>query len=97
MTDTLQPLRDALDADEYLTATVSRADLRALLARLNAAEVDAMRYRWLRDEAIESGITCPLAHMTDARGRVETADEGFSPILFDEQLDEAIDAAMKGA
>lgn len=48
-----QALIDALKADEYLTATVAKADIRSLLADLERAEKDAERYRWLRSQESE--------------------------------------------
>lgn len=37
-------IREALEADEFLTATVAKSDLRALLADLDAMRADARRY-----------------------------------------------------
>ena len=86
MTDNHQPLRDALTADEFLTANVAKDHLRALLADLGAAVKDAERYRWLRDKG---GYDEPDARDTDGHSE-------FSCNFWTRSytLDAAVDAAM---
>jgi len=56
-----------------------------LLARLDAAEKDAARYRWLRHGDNDEDI---IAYADDA--------DKFSWLPRNKELDAAIDAAMKG-
>lgn len=81
---------------KYLSAMGQWDELEAdLRQRLEVAEKDATRYRWLRDVSTGVDSTVPMVHLTDRRGRVKTDDEGFAPFLDGGRLDAAIDAAMK--
>lgn len=88
-------------ADEHVASTEIAADaafiaaaprmaslLRQLAERLEAAESDATRYRYLRDHALNEGRLC---FFVDADHTVSFD----SSIHFNAHLDSAIDAAMK--
>ena len=49
---THKAIREALEADEYLTAQVAKADLRALLADLDAKTAEVERLQALRPVAM---------------------------------------------
>ncbi|HGJ9381285.1 TPA: hypothetical protein ACJX8O_003462 [Pseudomonas aeruginosa] len=71
-------------------SAITMGELRGLIARLRAAEADAKRYRWLRD----SGRL--LGDSMDSHADyffVVTADG--EDVMWFEQLDSAIDAAME--
>lgn len=79
-----------VDWDGSYTVTVSPSNIQSLIVRLRAAEVDAKRYRWLRD----SGRL--LGDSMDSHADyffVVTADG--EDVMWFEQLDSAIDAAME--
>ena len=98
MTDITQPIRDALaaieSADSYredkeavcnFHDALTRPIVTALLARFDAAELDAARYRWLRHGDNDEKI---IAYADDA--------DKFSWLPRNKELDDAIDEAMKG-
>ncbi|HCJ6265533.1 TPA: hypothetical protein ACRMOD_000354 [Pseudomonas aeruginosa] len=70
-------------------AAITMGELRDLIARLRAAEVDAKRYRWLRD----SGRLLGDNMGSHAYFCVVTSDG--ENVMWFEQLDSAIDAAME--
>lgn len=70
-------------------AAITMGELRDLIARLHAAEVDAKRYRWLRD----SGRLLGDNMGSHAYFCVVTSDG--ENVMWFEQLDSAIDAAME--
>ena len=65
------------------------SEVSGLIARLLAAEKDAARYRWLRDEALHVSTKSPAVVVADEFGN---QCEG---ILYEQFLDKAIDAAME--
>jgi len=69
-----------------------QAQVNALLARLDAAEADARRYRWLRDSANDTHKTAPLVFLCNPRVALD-----WGQAIYGENLDSAIDAALKGA
>lgn len=71
-------MNDGITADHYIAALESR--IRDLEAKLAAAEADAGRYRWLRDNQHDS--RCPFYDSNE-----------YYP---GEKLDQAIDAASCG-
>lgn len=74
-----QKTRDKLRAAiEQYAATAVLAERDALQARLEAAEIDAERYRWLRDKGDSTWVS--MAKRPGVRGP--------------EQVDTAIDAAL---
>ena len=98
MTEPVQLIRNALaafeSADSYredkeavcnFHDALTRPIVIALLARLDAANIDAARYRWLRHGDNDENI---IAYPDEA-------DTG-SWLLRNKELDAAIDAAMKG-
>ena len=89
MTDITQTIRDALAAGptgaNWDNIRLDRTDITAVLARLDAAELDAARYRWLRHGDNDEKI---IAYADDA--------DKFSWLPRNKELDDAIDAAMKG-
>ncbi|MEQ6526276.1 hypothetical protein [Pseudomonas aeruginosa] len=66
------------------------SNVEALIARLRAAEADAKRYRWLRDSGRMLGDSMD-SHADNFC--VVTADG--EDVMWFEQLDSAIDAAME--
>ncbi|HCF4246149.1 TPA: hypothetical protein NIE49_006032 [Pseudomonas aeruginosa] len=66
------------------------ATISAIIARLRAAEVDAKRYRWLRDSGRLLGDNMDSHEYNFC---VVTADG--EDVMWFEQLDSAIDAAME--
>ena len=98
MTDITQPIRDALveiivadsgremmQARHEFNKICTPAAMTALLARLAAAEKDAARYWWLRHGDNDEYI---IAYADGA--------DKFSRLSRNKELDDAIDAAMKG-
>ena len=85
------------DGLHFLTEPVSYGDLVILVERIIAAEKDAARYRWLRDESAFTHGNAPLAFFTDTNGDQIAFDfDGSScSVLHDEMLDAAIDEAMQ--
>lgn len=67
----------------------------ALLARVEAAERDAGRYRWLRNESLHRLIRGPICIDADTWGEPVMAC-GKHITLDGATLDAAIDAAMEG-
>ena len=67
----------------------------ALLARVEAAERDAGRYRWLRNESLHWLIRAPICIDADTWGEPVMAC-GKHITLDGATLDAAIDAAMEG-
>lgn len=91
MTDHEKRIREALaecSADGDTFALISTADLRALLADLDAVRMKAARYDWLRNSSqicgsmTGRGIAMPSYKTSDAQRTY---------------LDECIDTALKGA
>jgi len=70
-------------------AFITHGQLQGLFARLRAAEKDAARYRWLRDEALHVSTESPAVVVADEFGN---QCEG---ILYEQFLDRAIDGAME--
>ncbi|HCF3534242.1 TPA: hypothetical protein NIC84_006231, partial [Pseudomonas aeruginosa] len=95
---TVQPISDEQLAqvkeiafrDTATRVTVKASDLRGLIARLRAAEVDAKRYRWLRDSGRLLGDNMDSHEYNFC---VVTADG--EDVMWFEQLDSAIDDAME--
>jgi len=96
--DITQPIRDALveiivadsgremmQARYELNKICTPAAMIAVLARFDAAEKDAARYRWLRHGDNDEDI---IAYADDA--------DPFSWLPRNKELDAAIDEAMKG-
>lgn len=81
MTEHEKRIREATEEGQFLTAMVSKDDLRALLADLDAMRVKAARYDWLRKHGYVE-VTCKSPR-----------DPSWTP----QQLDDAIDLALKGA
>ena len=75
--------------------TRATATLRAALARAEAAERDAARYRWLRNESLHRLIRGPICIDADTWGEPVMAC-GKHITLDGATLDAAIDAAMEG-
>ena len=67
----------------------------ALQAEIERLRADAERYRWLRDDAMGTDTTVPIVCIVDRRGRPVTDDENYPHLLDGDELDAAIDAAMK--
>lgn len=91
MTEHEKRIREALEATVFLTAVVGKADLRALLADLDAVRAEAVRYRKLRQqhEEADSGLTlCVFQPVNDSTLEPVGSMPG--------ELDAAIDA-LKGA
>ena len=80
---------DGPGADWREVCGLTLRELRGLIARLRAAEKDAARYRWLRDEALHVSTESPAVVVADEFGN---QCEG---ILYEERLDAAIDLAME--
>ncbi|HGO9514210.1 hypothetical protein I5K88_28970 [Pseudomonas aeruginosa] len=68
----------------------SPSNIKSLIARLRAYEVDAKRYRWLRDSGRLLGDNMDSHEYNFC---VVTADG--EDVMWFEQLDSAIDAAME--
>jgi len=99
MTDITQPIRDALAAFEAADSyrddkeavcnfhdALTRPSVIALLARLDAAELDAARYREIREGSFDvHGDVYAMVFATD----------GDFP-AYGNNLDGFVDAAMKG-
>lgn len=75
--------------DTATRVTVKANDLRGLIARLRAAEVDAKRYRWLRDKSADADGVYPMVSLTDDCG------DQVSNWLFGMAVDKAVDEAME--
>lgn len=94
---TVQPISDEQLAhveeiafrDTATRVTVKANDLRDLIARLRAAEVDAKRYRWLRDKSADADGVYPMVSLTDDCG------DQVSNWLFGMAVDKAVDEAME--
>ncbi|HHX6878187.1 TPA: hypothetical protein ACVGNA_000548 [Pseudomonas aeruginosa] len=96
---TVQPISDEqLDVAERLsvsrevsaTATwILNGTVSAIIARLRAAEVDAKRYRWLRDKSADADGVYPMVSLTDDCG------DQVSNWLFGMAVDKAVDEAME--
>lgn len=88
----------ALHAKQAAALTAERD---ALAARVEQAEADARRYRWLRDESLWHCAHTPTASGADGRGiKVTFEHHGsgrFHPTvtLCGDLLDETIDAQLK--
>ncbi|HFX1297125.1 TPA: hypothetical protein ACID1V_002936 [Pseudomonas aeruginosa] len=70
-------------------AAITMGELRDLIARLRAAEVDAKRYRWLRDKSADADGVYPMVSLTDDCG------DQVSNWLFGMSVDKAVDEAME--
>jgi hypothetical protein len=73
---------------------VAADEIERLTAENEALRADAERYRWLRDEALNTDTSVPMITMIDRRGRAWTDDEGGAELLTGAEADETIDAAM---
>ncbi len=69
--------------------------LRALISRLRAAERDAERYRWLRNDALKMEVTAPAIMVVDMVGHPVYRGAPWNSLLCDDDADSAIDAAMQ--
>ncbi|EJV1460574.1 TPA: hypothetical protein ACXKAZ_000324 [Pseudomonas aeruginosa] len=97
---TVQPISDEQLAEverlisqrepSYENRKIMNATISAIIARLRAAEVDAKRYRWLRDSGRLLGDNMDSHEYNFC---VVTADG--EDVMWFEQLDSAIDAAME--
>ncbi|MFW0750143.1 hypothetical protein [Pseudomonas aeruginosa] len=67
----------------------SPSNIKSLIARLRAAEVDAKRYRWLRDKSADADGVYPMVSLTDDCG------DQVSNWLFGKAVDKAVDEAME--
>lgn len=81
------------DGLEFLTSHLTYGNALELTDRLIAAEKDAARYRWLRDEARHHMDGGPLVLMTNYDGD-HVAYPGCGMVLHESYLDDAIDEAM---
>ena len=81
----------------FTKSGISTIDALDLLGRLQQAEKDASRYRWLHDESAFTHDNAPLVFFTDTNGDQIAFDfDGSSySVLHDEMLDAAIDEAMQ--
>lgn len=68
---------------------IMRGPLADIIARLRAAEVDAKRYRWLRDKSADADGVYPMVSLTDDCG------DQVSNWLFGMAVDKAVDEAME--
>ena len=85
------------DGMESISTPVRYEQLLGLMNKLAAAEKDAARYRWLRDESAFTHENAPLAFFTDTNGDQIAFDFNGSSysVLHEEMLDAAIDEAMQ--
>lgn len=83
-------LRKAFTGEPYK----ANEDLDAALLEVTRLRKDAERYAWLRDKAQYHGGTRPVAWLTRSNGD-GTPDSHLTWLDY-EDLDEAIDEAMKG-
>ena len=82
------------DGMESISTPIRYEQLLGLMNNLAAAEKDAARYRWLRDEAADADQTSPLVFMADECADIVT-DGDYQGIMFGKLLDAAIDEAMQ--
>lgn len=83
------------DGLHFLTEPVSYGGLLILVERIIAAEKDAARYRWLRDEANKSITIGPAVAMVGCDGSVMMREHGVEFLVCSNELDAAIDEAMQ--
>lgn len=83
--------------DENEAAQVDIGELRGLIARLRAAEADAKRYRWLRDQHNELSGDCWVSVYSRDTCEWQSIDSNVLGIDREDDLDldAAIDAAME--
>ena len=82
------------DGMESISTPIRYEQLLGLMNKLAAAEKDAARYRWLRDDARHHMDGAPLAFMTNYEGEPIAYPE-CGMVLHESYLDEAIDEAMQ--
>lgn len=82
------------DGLHFLTEPVSYGDLVILVERIIAAEKDAARYRWLRDDANYHKHSGALVFITDSNGNIDDFN-GHSGVLSGMDLDHEVDEAMQ--
>ncbi len=82
--------REAADEIERLRDCISAREVRSLVDERDRLRPDANRYRWLR-----GGPEVPPHSTRWPRWEVRYWDGRYWQTLFAEQLDSAIDAAMK--
>ena len=85
------------DGMESISTPIRYEQLLGLMNNLAAAEKDAARYRWLRDESAFTRENAPLVFFTDTNGDQIAFDFNGSSysVLHEEMLDAAIDEAMQ--
>lgn len=81
-----------LTVDEQIMLSLQQ-QLAAAREAMQAAEVDAARYRWLRDKANDIEADGPLVFMTGRNGH--PVGHIWDSILYGESLDAAIDATLQ--
>lgn len=69
-------------------------DGRRLTDEAESLRADAMRYRWLRDYALEVVIEGPIVCSADKWGELRTQSNGMHITRDGHDLDAEIDAAM---
>lgn len=77
------------DWDASYIATACPSKVQGLIGRLRAAEADAKRYRWLRNNSVDADGVFPMVSLTDECG------DQVSNWLFGQAVDKAIDEAME--
>lgn len=91
MTDPTEAIRKAL-ASDHPREEIDLEAIRALLDRLDSAERDAGRYRWLRSDDIE--VLPGQREISVVLHRLPFTDEP-DVTLIEADLDAAIDAALR--
>lgn len=77
------------DKADNSATVIDFGELRGLIARLRAAEVDAKRYRWLRNPSTDP------ASVIDKRVGDSVTGFGIWEYKAGDELDDAIDEAME--
>lgn len=91
------PIADALlTKNVHYIAKSNPATILALLQYVRELKADAERYRWLRDESLNTSITAPAIMVVDEAGYQATCST-FDCLLCGEDADAAIDAARSSA
>ena len=83
-------LESELEKNDGTGICMSDSEMRALLAERAELKRDAERYRWLRDGAQNCPLECPVVVIAD-----EFASNVSNDLVFGDDLDAAIDAAMQ--
>lgn len=83
-------------ANAAFIATANPTTILALLQHVRELKADAERYRWLRDESLNTSITAPAIMVVDEAGYQATCST-FDCLLCGEDADAAIDAARSSA